>query len=63
MRRRFSTYAIAAEQLDPIPDAHVCKTAAATACFTLSPLDLRGIGATAALEVKVLTNCVVKQAH
>ncbi len=31
--------------------------------FTLSPLDLRGIGATAALEVKVLTNCVVKQAH
>jgi hypothetical protein len=31
--------------------------------FTLSSLDLRGVSATAALQVEVLTNCVVKQAH
>ncbi|MGO9902949.1 MAG: hypothetical protein ACLP0J_25405 [Solirubrobacteraceae bacterium] len=31
--------------------------------FTLSALDLSGVTATATLQVEVLTNCVVKQAH
>jgi hypothetical protein len=31
--------------------------------LALKPLDLSGIGSALALEVKMLTNCVVKQAH